>query len=124
MRPSIRVLPVAALVAAWMGSMGSMAIGQTPPSDAPPQPPTPSASGAPAATPTPPVSVEAPAAPAAAAPAAPVPTPVTAMRITDPPLVSIARLPAENPFGTTAQVPAALPAKLPFADGTVSARPP
>jgi hypothetical protein len=51
---------------------------------------------------------------------APVPTPNTAMRITDPPLISIARLPSENPFGSTAQVPAALPAKLPFADGVVS----
>jgi hypothetical protein len=42
------------------------------------------------------------------------------MRITDPPIISIARLPSENPFGSTAQVPAALPAKLPFADGAVS----
>lgn len=42
------------------------------------------------------------------------------MRIVDPGVVSIARLPAENPFGGTAATPAALPAKLSFNDGAVS----
>jgi hypothetical protein len=42
------------------------------------------------------------------------------MRITEPATLSIARLPAENPYGSTAQVPAALPTKLPFIDGVVT----
>jgi hypothetical protein len=42
------------------------------------------------------------------------------MRITDPATISIARLPTDNPFGSTAQVPAALPTKLPFNDSVVS----
>lgn len=99
MRFSVRALPVAALLA---GSIGSTAVGQAPPPD---PTPTPQSSPAPILAPV----------------VAPVPTPITAMRITDPPLISIARLPSENPFGSTAQVPAALPAKLPFADGAVSA---
>jgi hypothetical protein len=98
MRFSVRALPGAALLA---GSIGSTAVGQAPPPD---PTPTPQSSPAPILAPV----------------VAPVPTPITAMRITDPPLISIARLPSENPFGSTAQVPAALPAKLPFADGAVS----
>jgi hypothetical protein len=94
MRPSVRVLPSAAILAA---SIRALALAQA--SEATP------ASQAPAATPTP-VS-------------APAPTPATALRIVDPPVLSIARLPAENPFGSTAPVPAALPAKLPFADATL-----
>jgi len=48
------------------------------------------------------------------------PTPSTALRITDPPVVSIAKLPADNPFGLAAGTPAALPAKLAFTDATLS----
>jgi hypothetical protein len=56
----------------------------------------------------------------AAAPPAATPTLAPAMRITDAAVISIARLPADNPYGSTAQVPAALPTKLPFADAVVS----
>ncbi len=42
------------------------------------------------------------------------------MRIVEPPTISIAKLPAENPYGSTAEVPAVLPAKLALADSTVS----
>lgn len=107
MRLSVRALPVAALIA---GSIGWTALGQAPPPD--PAPVT-------AAAPTAPTPVPAPAGAPVTVP--PAPTPITAMRITDPPIISIARLPSDNPFGSTAQVPAALPAKLPFADGAVSA---
>ncbi len=100
-----RVLPIAALLA---GSLGSTAAGQAPPPDASPTP-APEASSAPASAtsaPAPPAAVTVP----------PAPTPIMAMRITDAPVVSIARLPPENPFGSSAQVPAAIPPKLGFAD--------
>jgi hypothetical protein len=106
MRLTVRVSPLAALLA---GSIAATAVAQAPAPE-----PTPAAA--------PPVSVPAPAPTPAAAPAvvAPAPTPLSAMRIADPGVVSIARLPAENPFGGTATAPAALPAKLSFADGAVS----
>ena len=104
MRFSIRVLPSAALLA---GSIAAAAIAQAPP---------------PEATPTPaPIAAEpAPAAATVPALVPPAPTPSTAMRIVDPPVIFIARLPAENPFGSTAQVPAALPTKLPFEDAATA----
>jgi hypothetical protein len=52
----------------------------------------------------------APASPASAAP----------LRLTEPPVLSVSRLPADNPFGTIAETPAALPAKPPFAEITLS----
>jgi len=93
---------------------------------------TPAPSPAPEVTPAP---AEAPAAaPAGAPPTTPGPdaaalppigpTPVpaaTALRIVETPSVSVAKLPADNPFGGAAEVPAALPQKLAFADATVSA---
>jgi len=69
----------------------------------------------PATTPPPPGSEALP-------PIGPTPVPAaTALRIVETPVVSIAKLPAENPFGSSAESPAALPPKLPFADATVAA---
>src|SRR5262249_30731714 len=107
MTASIRVSPLAVLIA---GSIAASAAAQAPPE--------------PLATPSaaPVVAVPAPP-PAAAAPVAvptPGPTQAPAMRITETSTLSIARLPAENPYGSTAQVPAALPTKLPFVDSVVS----
>ena len=42
------------------------------------------------------------------------------LRIVDPPVVSIARLPETNPFGSAPEVPAALPPKLTFTDAAIS----
>jgi hypothetical protein len=53
-------------------------------------------------------------------PAAPTPAAATALQIRDTPIILVARLPHENPFGSTAQVAAALPQKLNFVDGAVS----
>jgi len=59
---------------------------------------------------------------AAVPPVGPTPVPAaTALRIVETPVVSVAKLPAENPFGSTPQTPAVLPQKLPFNDATVSA---
>jgi hypothetical protein len=102
MRFSIRVLPSAALLA---GSIAAAATAQAPAAEAAPA----------ALTPTP-----APAPLAAPALVPPAPTPNTSLRITDPAVIAIARLPAENPFGSTAQVPAALPTKLPFDDAALA----
>jgi hypothetical protein len=52
------------------------------------------------------------------------PTPIpaaTALRIVETPSVTVAKLPAENPFGGAADVPAALPQKLAFNDAAISA---
>lgn len=86
-----------------------------PPAVPPGQPP------APAAIQTAPLSgIAAPVAPMPASPVA-TPTPAPPARITDPAVVAILQAPAENPFGTVAQVPAALPPKLSFVDATVAA---
>ena len=111
---SARVLPAAALLA---GSIGSTAAGQTPPAETTPVPVA-APVVTPAATPTSPSPAAVPSPTPVTLPVAP--TPSMAMRITDPPVVAIARLPSENPFGSTAQVPAAIPAKLVFADSTMS----
>ena len=88
-------------------------------------PPTPVPTPAPSVEPAPPADVAPgqPAAPAAPPPARPVttPTPPPPARITDPSVVAILHAPTDNPFGTTAQVPASLPPKLTFVDATVSA---
>ncbi len=97
--------------------------------------PTPSVEAAPAAPPEVPPGQPAAPPPDApgqpAAPAAPIapplarpvatPTPVPPARITEPGVLAILQAPNENPFGTTAQVPASLPPKLTFVDATVSA---
>jgi hypothetical protein len=119
MRFSIRVSPLAAWLA---GSITATAAGQAPPPEATPTPvPAPPAVAAPVVA-APVVSAEPNRAAVGSAPATvpPAPTPMSAMRITDPPLLSIARLPADNPFGSTAQVLAALPPKLNFVDSVVT----
>ncbi|MEP6471800.1 MAG: hypothetical protein ABJC28_07265, partial [Acidobacteriota bacterium] len=78
------------------------------------------APGQPAAPPAaPPAPAVAPA-PAAVRPIG-TPTPAPPARITDPAVLAILHAPSDNPFGTTAQVPASLPPKLAFVDATVSA---
>jgi hypothetical protein len=63
-----------------------------------------------------------PAPAAALPPVGPTPVPAaTVLRIVETPAVSVAKLPTENPFGSTPQIPAALPQKPPFNDATVSA---
>ncbi len=64
----------------------------------------------------------------AAAQAPPSPTPLSAasagaaapLRLSDPPAVSISRLPAENPFGAVLETPPTLPAKPTFSELAVS----
>ena len=111
MKLSSRVSRCAALLILCAAATVS---GQTPPAAQEP----------PAATPTPaavPPSTSAPATPAATRnPPVSTPTPSTLLRIVDPPSVSIALLPTSNPFGSTAQVPAALPTRLPLTDASVS----
>ena len=107
MRSTLRALPAAALLAA---SLIGAAEGQTPPEATPVPPPPPEA--APVAAAEPPPVTPAPVLPAA--PKSP------ALRIVDSPVVTVATLPADNPFGSTAEAPAALPAKLAFEDAAAS----
>ncbi|HEX9305506.1 MAG TPA: hypothetical protein VGA31_13740 [Thermoanaerobaculia bacterium] len=89
------------------------------PAPAPPPEPTPAP---PTALPAVPTSAVPPAAATPTPPAAAVtPTSPPAMRITDSAVVAILQAPAENPFGITAEVPAALPPKLNFAQSIVPA---
>jgi hypothetical protein len=98
----------------------------TPTVEAAPAPP-PVAPGQPEAPPavqTSPLSgAPVPAAPVAPAPVRPVatPTPAPPARIVEPGVLAILQAPNDNPFGTTAQVPASLPPKLSFVDATVNA---
>jgi hypothetical protein len=117
MRFSIRVSPLAACLA---GSITAIAAGQAPPPEATPVPAPPASAAPVVAAPLP--GEPNPAAVGSASVPAPAPTPSAAMRITDPPMLSIAHLPTDNPFGSTAQMPAALPPKLNFVDsvGTAS----
>lgn len=86
----------------------------TPPASVEPSPPAP----APA---SPPATQAAPAATAAAAPTAiPTPTPVPAQRLIEPPIISIARLPAENPYGRAVEEPPAFTGKPAFPDTTLT----
>ncbi len=120
MRFANRVLSLAGLLA---GSIAATVIGQAPAPEPAPTSPAPvvtaSAPPAPVTTPAP-GEAAAPAAAAASAAPPPSPTLAPAMRITDPATIAIARLPGDNPYGSTAQVPAALPTKLPFADSVGS----
>src|SRR5262245_12398469 len=114
MRLTMRALLAAALLAGWIPAAVRA---QAPP---PPPAPTPAPTGAEAPAPPP-----QPAAPSAAAEApapAPAPTAVAApsvLRIVEPSSVSVAKLPAENPYGAKVDVPAALPQKLAFTDAAV-----
>jgi hypothetical protein len=53
----------------------------------------------------------------------PLPTPIapTALKIRDLPSITVEKLPADNPFGKAAEIPAALPPKLVFTDATMPA---
>lgn len=52
--------------------------------------------------------------------ASPVPAP-SVIRLTDPPVISLSRLPEENPFGRVVEAPAALPAKPSFTEASLAA---
>jgi len=98
-----RFLLLALIAAFYASALGA----QTPPAAETPAPP-------PAATPAP---TENPA-PAAVATPAPSPAPFSTgappRRLVDAPVISVSRLPADNPFGVAADEPPALPPKPPF----------
>jgi hypothetical protein len=109
-----------ALIAAFYGSpLGA----QAPPAAETPAPP-PAATPAPAPTENPaPAAIVTPAAapsPAATIPTTPAPSPAPVStgppprRLVDAPVISVSRLPADNPFGVAAEEPPALPPKPPF----------
>jgi len=99
-----RALPLAALLAA---ALGSAARGQAPPATPTPAPPP----AEPTATPTPDTL------------GLPLPTPIapTVLRIKETPSIAVEKLPTDNPYGKTADAPAAILPKLTFADATLSA---
>lgn len=69
-----------------------------------------------------PASAQEPAAPASTTATPPAPSTAAApLRLIDPTAVRIDRLPPENPFGVTAEVPAALPQKPAFTEQVVEA---
>ena len=123
-----------ALVAVTLGAGALLA--QTPeptpsPTPVPTEVATPTAApeAAPAPVPPPaapevaPAATATPAAPQAAPPSAPTPVPAapaSIARVTDAPVVAVLQAPAENPFGVAAEVPAALPPKLTFADAVAN----
>jgi hypothetical protein len=74
-------------------------------------------------TPTPAPPPAAPVAPTVVPTATPPPTatPVPSQRLVDSPVISISRLPAENPYGLPVEEPAALTGKPAFLDAPVSA---
>ncbi len=86
--------------------------------DAAPPPATPPA---PVETPVPVPASSAPA-PAPAAPAAPavaIPAPAPILRLSDPPVIAVESLPADNPFASTADSPALAPVKPATADAVI-----
>lgn len=116
MRLMVRALSLAALLAATVTlPCAGQAPAPTPTPGAPTAPavpaPTAAAAPAPEVAPT----------PSAADLALPLPTPIapTALKIRDIPSIAVERLPADNPFGKAAEIPAALPAKLVFSDATL-----
>jgi hypothetical protein len=62
----------------------------------------------------------APVTPPPSVPAA-VPSGITPLKLTDPPVISTLRLPAENPFGSTVEAPALAPPKPVFTEAVVAA---
>ncbi|MEO8433225.1 MAG: hypothetical protein ABI592_17105 [Acidobacteriota bacterium] len=86
------------------------------------QPPPPPAAAPPAATP-PPASTSASAPASVPAAASPTPAPAASgmvpLRLTEPGSVRVEKLPAENPFGMTAESPAAPPPKPVFTEQVV-----
>ena len=124
MRLAVRAVPAAVLLAALAG--GSLSAQEPAPAPTPlPLPPVGSAplsSSDPSAAPVTVSPQEVP--PPGVAPApGPAPSPFTAppARIVDTSSVSIAKLPSDNPYGKTVDVPAALPPKLPFTDAKLTA---
>jgi hypothetical protein len=110
MRLTARALLLAALLAAALGSAAQGQIPPTTPTPAPQVEPA-VATASPAATPTPDMLGLA------------LPTPIapTVLRIKETPSITVEKLPTDNPFGKTADVPAAIPPKLAFTDATLSA---
>jgi hypothetical protein len=118
MRLSGRVLPAAAAIAV---AMLSGARGQVPtPTPRPALESPPPVEVAPAATPStiPPAAPGGVPTPAPTIPplAIPTPTPSLALHIVPTPFVSIEKLPPGNPYGSTPESPAVLPAKLAFSE--------
>ncbi len=111
-----RFLSVAVLAAAASRALPAQAPAPTP------QPGEVTGEALPSAPSPPPVTAEAPA-PAGAPLGVPAPAlpPLPAARIVDTPTVSIAKLPTDNPYGLAFDVPAALPARLPFTDAVIAA---
>jgi hypothetical protein len=106
-----RFLWLALLAAFW----ASVLAAQTPPAAE-----TPAPAPAPAETPTP--AAAPPTAPPTAMPSpTPVPTGAPPRRLLDSSMVSVSRLPAENPFGVAVEEPPALPPKPPFPELPVTA---
>ncbi len=129
MRFALRALSAAAVLAA---SIGRASLAQDPAPAPTPQPAGAPGSGQPPTEAPPPAAAAAPAdatAPEAAPSPSAAPTPglpagpaaAPAVRIVDSPTVWVAKLPSENPYGSVADAPATLPAKLPFADATMPA---
>ena len=112
MRLTARALPLAALLAA---ALGSAAAGQEPaaptPTPTPAAAPAPVEGAAPVPTPTPDLLSLA------------LPTPIapTVLRIRETPSIAVEKLSSDNPYGKPADAPAAIPPKLTFADATLSA---
>ena len=125
---SLAALAVVLALTAGIGRAQERDVSPTPAPTPPPEaasPPAPPPETAPVPL-TAPVAAPSSAVPPAAVtpppPAAAVtPAPPPARRITDSAVVAILQAPTENPFGTTAEVPAALPPKLGFAQSVVSA---
>ena len=120
MRSMVRALSWAVLAAA----AGLPALAQAPePTPTPPAPVAAPTSAAPAPAATPVAAPAAEATPNAADLSSPLPTPIapTALKIRDVPSITVEKLPADNPFGSAAEVPAALPQKLTFNDVTMLA---
>ncbi len=124
---SLRTLALAGMLTAALASAQTAPT----PAQAPAETPTPAIAPE-TPTPTPAAAVPAPA--AAAEPtstptprptplptATPVPMSAPPMRLGDTPVMSISRLPADNPFGLAVDEPAALAPKPPFAETTVPA---
>jgi hypothetical protein len=110
MRLMLRASSLTALLAA---ALALPVEGQAPQVAPTPGAQPPSVAPAPAPTPEP--------KPAPADLALPLPTPIapTALKIRDIPSLAVERLPADNPFGKTVEIPAALPPKLVFTDATL-----
>jgi len=99
---------------------------QTPPATETPAPAPPEAAAAPPPAETPTPAPAAPAPPPTAPPAplpspTPVPTGMPPRRLIDAPVISVSRLPADNPFGVATEEPPALAPKPPFPEIVVPA---